>query len=83
MTSGTMHKERPHCGGEGGFDNCQILRTNSTDRLREMRTNKGGGGVENPENFADVLYVWSLSLLVLQNIAFISPEVRGDERMRT
>ena len=23
-----------------------------------MRT-KGGGGVENPENFADVLYVWS------------------------
>ena len=44
---------------------------------------KGGGGVENPENFGDVLYVWSLSLLVLQNIAFISPEVRGDERMRT
>ena len=21
---------------------------------------RGGGGVENPENFADVLYVWSL-----------------------
>ena len=36
------------------------MRTNSTDRLREMRT-KGGGGVENPKNFADVLYVWSLT----------------------
>ena len=34
--------------------------TNSTDRLREMRTKGEGEGVENPENFADVLYVWSL-----------------------
>ena len=25
---------------------------------------KGGGGVENPENFADVLYVWSLTSFV-------------------
>ena len=49
-----------HTEGGGGFENCQILRTNSTDRLREMRT-KGGGGVENPKNFADVLYVWSLT----------------------
>ena len=40
--------------GGGGFENCQILRTNSTDRLREMRT-KGGGGVQNPEICADVL----------------------------
>ena len=45
--------------GGGGFENCQILRTNSTDRLREMRT-KGGGEVENPKNFAYVFYVWSL-----------------------
>ena len=43
----------------GGVENCQISRTNSTDRLREMRT-KGVGGVENPENFVDVLYVLSL-----------------------
>ena len=32
----------------------------STDRLREMRT-KGGEGVQNPGNFADVLYEWSLT----------------------
>ena len=29
--------------GGGGFGNCQIMWTNSTDRLREMRT-KGEGG---------------------------------------
>ena len=34
---------------------CLILRTNSTDRLREKRT-KGREGVKNPENFAYVLY---------------------------
>ena len=34
--------------GGGGFENCQILRTNSTDRLREMRT-KGGGGLKIPK----------------------------------
>ena len=28
--------------GEGGFKNCPILRTNSTDRLREMRTRGRG-----------------------------------------
>ena len=28
--------------------------TNTTDRLREMRT-KGGKGVQNPDNFADVI----------------------------
>ena len=31
--------------GEGGFKNCPILRTNSTDRLHECAT-KGGGGPE-------------------------------------
>ena len=30
-------------GREGGFKNCQILHTNSTDRLREMQTNGGRG----------------------------------------
>ena len=34
--------------GGGGFKNCPILRTNSTDRLREMRM-KGGGGSKNPK----------------------------------
>ena len=44
----------------GGLGNLQILLTNSTDRLREMRT-RGREDVQNPENFADVLYEWSLS----------------------
>ena len=39
---GAIHKGRPH--GGGGFKNWSILRTNSTDRLREMRT-RGRGGV--------------------------------------
>ena len=52
-TIGAILKRRPHGGGEGGFQNCQILRTNSTDRLREMRM-RGGEGVQNLENFADV-----------------------------
>ena len=48
---------------EGGLRIARFW-TNSTDRLREMRT-KGGGGVENPKNFADVPYVWSLVTSVL------------------
>ena len=40
--------------GGGGSKNWPILQTNSTDRLREMQM-EGGGGVKNPENFADVL----------------------------
>ena len=31
--------------GEGGFKNCPILRTDKTDRLREMRT-RGRGGLK-------------------------------------
>ena len=34
--------------GGGGFKNCPILQTDSTDRLREMRM-KGGGGSKNPK----------------------------------
>ena len=44
--------------GGGGLRNLPILRTNSTDRLREMRT-RGREGVQKSQNFADVLYVWS------------------------
>ena len=44
---------------EGGRGVIQYV-TNTTDRLRECVT-KGGEGVQNPENFADVLYVWSLT----------------------
>ena len=45
----------------GGVKNRPILRTNSTDRLREMRT-KGGRGVKNPEIYANVLNGSSLIL---------------------
>ena len=41
--------------GGGGFKNCPILWTDSTDRLREMQT-RGREGVQNPKKFADVLY---------------------------
>ena len=39
--------------GEGGFKNCPILRTNSSDRLHEMLMRERG--VKNPRNFADVI----------------------------
>ena len=55
---GTIKKGRPHRGGWSR--NLQILRTNSTDRLREMRT-RGREGVQNPENITDVLHEWSLT----------------------
>ena len=45
--------------GEGGLENWLRWRTNCTDRLHEMRT-KGGGGVYNPEYFADVINRWPL-----------------------
>ena len=51
---GAILKWRLHGGGEGGFKNCPILRTNSTDKLREMRM-KGGGGVKKSKIFADVI----------------------------
>ena len=38
---------------EGGGGGTQYV-TNTTDRLRECVT-KGGEGVQNPENFADVI----------------------------
>ena len=55
---GTIKKGRPH--GGGWSRNLKILRTNSTDRLREMRT-RGREGVQNPENITDVLHEWSLT----------------------
>ena len=47
--------------------NRQILRTNSTDRLREMRT-RGREGVQKSQIFADVLYGWSLSAKYIEAI---------------
>ena len=44
-------------GGGGGSSK----RDNSTDRLREWDSDKGRG-VENPKNFADVIYGMSLVL---------------------
>ena len=43
--------------GGGGLENRLNLRTNSADRLREMRT-KGGGGGLNYKIFADVINGW-------------------------
>ena len=44
-------------GREGGWSK----RDDSTDRLREWDSDKEGEGVQKSENFADVLYVWSLT----------------------
>ena len=68
--------------GEGGFKNCPILRTNSTDRLREMRM-KGGGGVKKSQNVADVLKVSPLrgipALVVLdKNGDIVTKDGRAD-----
>ena len=46
-------------GRGGGLKKWPIFANNSTDRLRET-ANKGGKGVQNPENFAYVLYGCSL-----------------------
>ena len=55
-----VHAER----GGGGLKNCPNLRmtvqNDSTDRLREMRT-KGREGVQNPENFANIINGCSLT----------------------
>ena len=53
MPCGAIHKGRPHQGGRG-LKNLQILWTNSTDRLREMRTREREG-VQKSLIFADVL----------------------------
>ena len=47
--------------GGGGLRNLQILMTNSTDRSCDMRR-RGREGVENPKNFVDILYEWSLAV---------------------
>ena len=67
INNGTIHKGRPH---GGGLRNLQILRTNSTDRMLEMRI-RGREGVQNPENYADILYEWSLRLQRLFGTASI------------
>ena len=50
--------------GGGGFKNCPILRTNSTDRLRECMM-KGGRGSRNVKNLRDVIYGWSLKKTIV------------------
>ena len=48
---GAIHLLRSHGGGGGG-----LVKTNdSTDRLREWDSDKGGEGVQKSENFADVI----------------------------
>ena len=49
-----MHMTFARRGG-GGFKNCQILRTNSTERLREMRTR--GRGLSKIPKFLRTSYV--------------------------
>ena len=48
---GAIHLLRSHRGGGGG-----LVKTNdSTDRLREWDSNKGGEGVQKSENYANVI----------------------------
>ena len=51
---GAIHLLRSHRGGEGGLKEVANFANDSTDRLREMRT-RGGEGVQNPGNFANVI----------------------------
>ena len=48
--------------GEGGSPKADILREVAWiySYRSSQNADKGGEGVQNPENFADVLYVWSL-----------------------
>jgi len=48
---GTIHKRRPHQGGEGGSAHCGHAMYKIWQNCGQ-----GGGGVENPLNFADVFY---------------------------
>ena len=51
---------------EGVYKKCPILWTNSTDRLREMRTRRSRReGVKNPEHFAYVLNTTCIYLSIL------------------
>ena len=58
--------------GDGGFKNCPILRTNITDRMREMWIKGGGVGFSSvlmdrefkkSENFVDIISEWPISEL--------------------
>ena len=53
----------PPGGGEGGSPKADIVREVAWIYYYRSSQNadKGGEGVQNPENFADVLYVWPLS----------------------
>ena len=105
----TIHKGRPHRGGEGVGPKADIVREvawiyfyrssqdadkggeggvgPNADIVREVawiyscrssqNADKGGEGVKNPENFADVLYVWSLTSVKYGNITVtMTPNVK-------
>ena len=62
FAQGAIHKGRPHREGGGGSPKADIVREVAWiySYRSSQNADKGGEGVQNPENFADVLYVWSL-----------------------
>ena len=58
---GAIHLLCSHRGGGRGVRKVANCANDSTDRLRE-NANKGGEGVQNPENFANVINGCPLSL---------------------
>ena len=54
--------------------------TNTTDRLRECMT-KGGEGVQNPENFADVIAPWVNATSHLGRVIAMSDRLDPDREM--
>ena len=55
--------------GGRGVQELPILRTNSTDRLRECVTKGGGRGSKNLKNMHDIIYVWSLRLQLVVDLS--------------
>ena len=60
------HKGRPHRGGRGVGLKADIVREAAwIYYYGSIQNLDKGEGVQKPENFADVLYVWPLYLVVL------------------
>ena len=74
---GTIHKERMHRGGGGVAQKADIIREVAWiySYRASQNADKGGEGVQNPEYFADVLYVWSPSSVVMYMHATTYPGV--------
>ena len=66
MRLGTIHKGRLHRGGRGSKIRPILWINQGTNSTTKMRTR---GRVKNPEDFADVLYEWSL----ISSVIFIHP----------